>query len=130
VTEDEHQELIFEWVDSHLDTYPLLKLLYANMNGVRRSKRYTAKLKRRGLKSGIPDMFLPVARHGFHGLYIELKRPKTKDHNAGIMSTSQKMWNRELMDQGYACMIAYGHQEVISLFEHYFAEPEGSNDYS
>jgi len=119
MTEDEHQEKIFDWASEHLQMYPELELLYANMNGVRRSKRYTAKLKRRGMKAGIPDMLLPVARHGYHGLYIELKRPKTKEHNKGYTSKDQRRWIASLKKQGYAVFVCYGHAESISILVHY-----------
>jgi len=119
VTEDDHQEKIFDWANSNLDKYPELELLYANMNGVRRSKRYTAKLKRRGMKSGIPDMFLPVSRHDYNGLYIELKRPKTKEHNKGYTSSAQRKWMSNLKKQGYAAIVCYGSEESIEILKHY-----------
>jgi len=119
MTEDDHQEKIFEWANAHLEEYPELELIYANMNGVRRSKRYTAKLKRRGMKSGIPDMFLPISRHGFHGLYIELKRPKTKSHAKGVLSPTQKKWVKNLNNHGYAAKICYGWDDTVQLLKYY-----------
>ena len=35
-------------------------------------------MKRQGVKAGVPDICLPVARNGYHGLYIELKAGKNK----------------------------------------------------
>jgi len=122
MTEDEHQEKIFDWADSNLDQYPELEYMYANMNGVRRSKRYTAKLKRRGLKSGVPDMMLPTARWGFHGLYIELKRPKSKGKAAGRTSSNQKRWIKHLIKHGYAVHICFGHTSAIETIEYYLEE--------
>jgi len=119
MTEDEHQEKIFEWANAHIKEFPELDLLYANMNGVRRSKRYTAKLKRRGMKSGIPDMFLPAARYGFHGLYIELKRPSTELHRKGYLSKEQKAWVKNLNNQGYAAKICYGWDDAVQLLKYY-----------
>ncbi len=40
-----------------------------------------------GEAGGVPDMFLPVAREGCHGLYIELKR-----RDGGRVSTEQTAW--------------------------------------
>lgn len=39
----------------------------------RGQKENGAVLKAAGLKSGVPDICLPVPSNGFHGLYIELK---------------------------------------------------------
>jgi len=119
MTEDEHQESIFDWASSNLGKYPELEYMYANMNGARRSKRYTAKLKLRGLKSGIPDIFLPVARWGFHGLYIELKRPKSKGKAAGRTSANQKRWIKHLIDLGFAVHICFGSTSAIETIEYY-----------
>lgn len=122
MTEDEHQEKIFEWVEAAIEKYPQLEMLYANMNGVRRSKRYTAKLKRRGMKAGIPDMFLPVARHGYHGLYIELKRPATEIHRQGYTSKPQKKWLKQLKEQGYYAVVCYGWDDAKQVLIYYLEE--------
>jgi len=119
MTEDEHQETLFDWANNNLNKYPQLKLLYANMNGVRRSKRYTAKLKRRGMKAGIPDMFLPASRHGFHGLYIELKRPQSKSHTKGRLSKEQKVWVTNLNAEGYAARVCYGWEDARDILVYY-----------
>lgn len=56
--------------------YPELWLLNGSLNGVRLSIGQAVKAKRCGEKRGFPDIFLPVARKGFHGLAIELKKKK------------------------------------------------------
>jgi len=48
-----------------------------------------------GCVSGIPDFFLPVAAHGFHGLYIELKAKR------GKQSIEQLAVAEQLQEQGY-----------------------------
>jgi|GEM_PF-5137145 len=45
-------------------------------NGGRRNKAEAAKLKAMGVRKGIPDLFLPIPRQGYHGLYIETKKIK------------------------------------------------------
>src|SRR5690606_17520809 len=45
-------------------------------NGGHRDIREAAKFKRLGTSAGFPDLELPYARKGYHGLYIELKRVK------------------------------------------------------
>lgn len=52
-----------------------------------------------GLRPGIPDLFLPLARHGHHGLFLELKI------SPNGLSESQRQWINLLRKQGYRCEI-------------------------
>jgi len=60
-----------------------------------------------GLKKGVPDLCLPVARGKHHGLYIELKKPK-----GSRLSTDQEMWISALQKQGYRAQVCYGWREA------------------
>lgn len=105
-TEAEEQATLFQWADAH----PVACVMYANVNGqYRRGQRPEP-----GLKAGVPDVFLPVARGGKHGLYIELKRRK-----GGKVSEAQKGWMHTLREQGYAVELSYGADEAIALVERY-----------
>ena len=57
--------------------WPELRWLFAVPNGGWRAKRTAAAMKAEGAKPGVPDYLLPVARGGFSGLAIELKRSWT-----------------------------------------------------
>jgi len=52
-----------------------------------------------GMRRGVPDLCLPVARHGYHGLYIELKVA------GGRLSEAQDGWIAALTKQGYLCRV-------------------------
>ena len=80
-----------------------LALLHAIPNGGKRSKSEAARMKAAGVKPGVPDMFLPVAREGCHGLYIELKR-----RDGGRVSTEQTAWMEALARQGYKTALCHG----------------------
>ena len=71
--ESGHQEALFEWAAYHMDCMPELEYMHHIPNGGKRDKRTAVALKRQGVKAGVPDICLPVARNGYHGLYIELK---------------------------------------------------------
>ena len=72
--ESEEQEALFEWAAIEAGAKRELELLYHIPNEGKRSGRAGAALLRQGLKRGVPDICLPVARGGYHALYIELKR--------------------------------------------------------
>jgi hypothetical protein len=116
VPEDFEQELVMRWADGQVDSWPELALLYAIANGGFRSKRTAATLKRTGVKRGVPDLCLPVARGGFHGLYVEMKRLK-----GGRLSPEQKHWLNELSAQGYETTCCEGHEAAIAVIKDYLA---------
>lgn len=68
------KDYIEKWYGT-VDALPALKLLHAIPNGGQRNKAVAAKLKAEGVKPGIPDVNLPVARGQYIGLYIEMKKP-------------------------------------------------------
>ena len=67
------QRNIFEWAGLMRRAHPELQLLYHVPNEGKRTWRTGARLKSEGLKPGVPDICLPVARGKYHGLYVELK---------------------------------------------------------
>ena len=71
--ESGHQEALFSWAAYRTEIMPELQYMYHVPNGGKRDKATAAVLKRQGVKAGVPDIMLPAARAGYHGLYIELK---------------------------------------------------------
>ncbi len=111
--ESAEQEAIFQWAEYSLGKYPELKLLHHIANGGRRDSLEAASLKRQGVKAGVPDIHLPVARGGFHSLYIELKVGNNKP------TEKQKEWLRDLKEQGNCTAVCYGSGEAISVITQY-----------
>lgn len=115
-TEDTEQAHIFVWAGWARGKYPELDLMHHIPNGGKRSKPEAARFKAQGVKAGVPDIFLPCARGGYHGLYIELKRTK-----GGKISAAQKEWIDALRGQGYKVIVCYGFDEarevIISYLE-------------
>lgn len=106
-TEAQEQAAIFRWASMQRCKYPELDLLYHIPNEGKRNATTGANLKRQGLKKGVPDMCLPVARGGKHGLYIELKR------RGGRVSPEQAWWIKGLNSVGYSACVCYGAVEAI-----------------
>lgn len=115
-TEHEEQSALLEWVDMFgVKTYPELAYLYAVPNGGFRSKRTANELHSEGVRPGVPDLCLPVARHGFHGLYIEMKC-----HRKGSrLSEDQKRWINFLYAEGNFVAVCWDWIEAQSILVHY-----------
>lgn len=114
---DEHKEqaALFRWADLQRARWPELRLMYAIPNGGRRDVVTGAMLKAEGVKAGVPDLCLPVARTKYHGLYIELK---TK---TGKPSKQQLRWLESLSSQGYLTAICHGWLPASRLIASYLA---------
>ena len=89
-------------------------MLYHVPNEGKRSKANGARLKSEGLRAGVPDINLDVARGEYHGLRIEMKRRR-----GGRVSPEQAAWLEALREQGYAAIVAYGWEEAADAIEKY-----------
>ena len=101
----EHQEQagLVQIITAMSREYPDLELMHAIPNGGHRTKSSASKIRAEGAKPGIPDLFLPVARGKYHGLYVELKRTK-----GWSVSADQKKMIPRLRLQGYRVEICPG----------------------
>lgn len=113
-TEHDEQVALMKWAEHKSRLLPELGLLFANANGGKRHMSVAKRLKAEGVKPGVPDLFLPVARHGYHGLFIEMKR-KTNSRS----SKEQQQWSRWLTYQGYAVATVKGCEWAIAALEEY-----------
>jgi hypothetical protein len=125
----EHQEQValFKWAEYAVGRWPVLELLYAIPNGGLRPARQRTdrrgrrvrysveaqKLRAEGVKSGVPDICLPVASGPFHGLYIELKT------RTGSPSEVQRRWVAALTRQGYRAEVCRGWEQARTVIEDY-----------
>jgi len=95
MTEHAIQVEVFRAVQILHHLHPEARLMFAIPNGGHRNKVVAAKLKAEGVKPGVPDIFLPVPRANYHGMWIEMKTEK------GRLSPSQKSYREGLIEQGY-----------------------------
>lgn len=70
--EGEHLEqcALIEWADYQGHPY---NLIFAIPNGGDRNPVVAAKMKAEGVRKGVLDLLLPVARGQYHGFFIEMK---------------------------------------------------------
>ena len=115
MTDSQHQQQVIKWTQqAHIrKKYPELKLLYHIPNERKCSQIQGRMLKLQGVKSGVPDLHLPVAKSGYHGLFIEMKAEK------GKTSENQNWWITELEAQGNKCAVCHGYEEAIRFLEDY-----------
>jgi hypothetical protein len=121
-TEHQEQASLIIWARMSASRFPALRLLFAIPNGGARHLRVAQSMKEEGAKPGVPDLFLPVARHGHHGLFLEMKtekhRPKREGSKGGL-SDVQIDWLTDLREQGFKAEVAYGRDEAIQILTDY-----------
>lgn len=97
------------------------ELLIHIPNGGSRKNRFEGyRLKAQGVKAGVSDLFLPVARGGFHGLWIEFKAAPPFD---AAVTESQAAWLAKMRGQGYDAHLAKGGAAAMHILSHYLSMP-------
>ena len=111
--ESEHKEQValFRWAEFAAARRPELRLLHAIPNGGHRHKAVAARMKAEGVRRGVPDICLPVARGPYHGLYIEMKTRR------GRTSADQERWIAALRAQGYRAEVCRDWSEAREAIE-------------
>ena len=115
-TEDQEQAALVRWFQ---EKYPSLKnRLFAIPNGAHKSKQAASRFMATGLRAGVPDLFLPVPRGQYHGLFIELKRV-----TGGVVSARQRDWLDYLNSVGYLAVVCRGFDRAKDVITDYMGEP-------
>lgn len=112
--ESREQQLFIQWCSLNTKKYAGLDMIFAIPNGGKRNKLEAVKLKREGVKAGVPDLFLPVPKGKYHGLFIEMKFGKN------TTTEKQELWLGELEEQGYAVDVCWGFEEAKQTIEWYY----------
>lgn len=113
-TESQEAMTFSKWAKQNKEEHPELRLLFAVPNGGKRHIATASRMKLEGVRAGVLDYMLPVARHGKHGLFIELKRIK-----GGSTSPEQRQEILDLKKEGYAAVVAKGADEGIRYLKKY-----------
>ncbi len=114
--ERDEQEMLFTWAALMAGRWPALRLMYHIPNGGSRDVREARRLSGQGVKAGVPDICLPAARGGYHGLFIELKRRK-----GGRLSEAQEAWIGALRREGYRAEVCAGFEAARRVVEEYMS---------
>lgn len=97
-------------------TYPDYEpFFWATPNGGFRAKRTAIAMKQEGMKAGVPDLQLAYPMHGYHGLFIEMKKSsvgkKGQTIGRGKLSDAQRARMEALERVGYKCATCYSFEE-------------------
>lgn len=111
--ESAEQQALFRWAAFAEGKYPELALMFHIPNEGVRTKANGARLKAEGLRAGVPDIMLPVARGAYHGLFVELKAGKNRPSNA------QERWLTTLSGQGYMAVVCWGWESAKNMIINY-----------
>lgn len=115
-SEAQEQSVVVQYCDiKHLP-------IFAIPNGGTRHPIEAANLKKQGVKAGVPDLMLPLARQGYHGLFIEMKVGYNKP------TDNQLKWARILSKNGYLVKTCWGADEAINLINNYVYLKEVKED--
>ena len=115
-TEEEEQIALFEWAARMTGKMPELEWLYHIPNGGSRGPAEAGRFRAMGVRRGVPDVALDVARGGYHGLRIEMKRAR-----GGKTSPDQDRWIDHLRAEGSRAEVCHGWTAAARVIEEYMA---------
>lgn len=114
MSESREQQIIFEWASWQKNKYPGIEAMYHIANEGKRSASSGSRLKREGLKSGVSDICVPVAKCGYNNLYIELKSGKNR-------ATKEQLDFISLINKyGGKALVVYEADNAIEVIKAYF----------
>ena len=124
MTEIRNQQLLFKWSQQPniRARWPELALMFHIPNERHCTAQQGKQLKLAGVRSGVPDLCLPVARGGYHSLYIELKT------ESGATMPEQDWWIERLNAAGHFAQVCHGWEFAARVLEWYLTLSSGGSD--
>jgi len=107
------QAKVIAWAKLHERNYPYLWILHCSLNGVKMTKAQAVRAIAQGMKKGVADLFLPVKKGVYSGLYIEMKSEK------GRTSIDQSKFLTAVSENDYLAHICYSAVEAIDKIKGY-----------
>lgn len=119
-TEHNEQCIFFNYIKKKSIENNTYNLIFAIPNGAKRDAITGARLKSEGVKSGVFDIFVSVARNNYHGLYIEMKVNNNK------LTENQIIFKQNVEKEAYKCIVCYSAKEAIEKLEEYLNDCNNS----
>jgi hypothetical protein len=117
MSEHDEQCSLFDWARLQQNIYPELAYLYAIPNGGHRHRAVAAKLNAEGVKAGVLDLALPVARGGYIGFWGEMKFGKND------LTDSQRDWKAAMELLGHKVVVAWDWETMRDELISYLGKP-------
>lgn len=81
------------------------------------------RMKAMGVKAGVSDLHLPLARLGYHSLYVEMKRRvetfRSRGEAVASVGDDQLLWLQRMQRAGNAACVCYGWFDAGEIIRHY-----------
>lgn len=116
--EDKLQMQVAQYLDA-------IGVLWCHVGNERKTSiQAGVRMKRKGVKSGVPDCLIFEPHGNYVGLAIELKvkrdnglkkNGQPRKPTIGKLSENQKYWKKELERKGWRCIVAYSLDDVINV---------------
>lgn len=106
--ESAEQVAFLQWFEAQ---FPGVRIFHIP-NGGRRHIGTARKMKREGVRSGVPDLYIPA-----WGLWVEMKRQK-----GGALSKDQRDWIDYLTGLGQPVIVGKGWQDAMRQVMDFYAQ--------
>ena len=108
-SESWHQKQLIQWVKQ----FSWGQFLFHIPNETTGGPGWISRNSQMGCRSGVPDLMLPIPMHGYHGLFIEMKRA------GGRLDVTQRKWISALAGFGYLAICCHGWEEARDALQRY-----------
>lgn len=118
MSEHAEQVAVIDWCFRNTARYPSLDLIFAIPNGAmlgggRIGAIRMNALKAEGLRPGVCDLFLPLPKGVYHGMFIEMKTA------TGTLSENQEQFIEAVTQLGYFAPVCWGADDAIDNLQWY-----------
>jgi hypothetical protein len=106
-------------------------IFWSDLSGIKLTPGQAKAIKSLKSSRGIPDFFSPMARRGYAGLFLEIKKTGTNLHKKDGSFASQHIQEQHQMlerlkEQGYFASFAIGLDDAINILNRYFDGKNGT----
>ena len=116
---DSQASLVSWWSLSHKSLgVPDERLLIHIPTGPHQGVFAASRLKRLGLRKGIPDLLLALPRHGYAALWLVFKSP------CGSLTSEQRSMHVALRSSGHEVTVSRSTSHAIACIRSYLAAPQ------
>jgi hypothetical protein len=111
--EEAEQIAFFDYCRIMAESHPAYRLAFAIPNERKCSIQRRISMKKAGVRSGVPDIFIPAPNLKYSGLFIEMKVKPNRPTPEQLAMLS------ELSRQNYYTVICWSAEEAIEIINKY-----------